>query len=210
MEFNLRNSVIERCKNTFDLIKKNNPYFSYSIFKTELIKESESILDKIKYRVNLTSKTTDEDLKIGFDNSIDIEHLTQSQINAAYYFLIESITYLKENGFENQSNIEDPALVSLPKINIEHTMIFKGNAFEVWQRMFEEFKIIESSRADVKFIFEEMKKDGLIHNTVSQTSFLYWISKNYNGLEVQKTSNHSRTKERISIYNTAKTIYIKQ
>jgi hypothetical protein len=87
-----------------------------------------------------------------------------------------------------------------------HTHIFKGNAFEVWQAMFDSFQIIESSRTDVKFMFEEMKKDNLIHNTVSQTSFLNWISDTYQ-ITVEKTSNYSKTTARKSIYSNAKKLY---
>lgn len=88
-----------------------------------------------------------------------------------------------------------------------HSQIFKGNAFEVWESLFESFGITESSRTDVKFIYEEMKKEGLIHNTVSQIAFLEWITINHNGLIVEKTSNHSRTKNRLTIYSNAKKLY---
>ena len=88
-----------------------------------------------------------------------------------------------------------------------HNHIFKGNAFEVWQSMFDSFQITESSRTDVKFMFEEMKKDGLIHNTVNQKTFLDWLSEPPYQITVQKTSNYSKTKERISIYSNAKQLY---
>jgi hypothetical protein len=88
-----------------------------------------------------------------------------------------------------------------------HNHIFKGNSFDVWQSMFSEFGINESSRTDVKFMFEEMKKDSLIHNTVNQITFLDWIRETYNGLIIQKTSNHSRTKTRIQAYQRAKEFY---
>lgn len=88
-----------------------------------------------------------------------------------------------------------------------HNHIFKGNAFEVWQSMFDEFEINEKSRTDVKFMFEEMKKEGLIHKTVNQTTFLEWITSTYNGLIVEKTSNHSRTKHRLQAYSRAKELY---
>jgi LysM repeat protein len=84
-----------------------------------------------------------------------------------------------------------------------HTHIFKGNAFEIWQTMFDSFQITESSRTNVKFMFEEMKKDNLIHNTVNQKTFLNWISETYQ-ITVEKTSNYSKTIERKSIYSNAK------
>lgn len=88
-----------------------------------------------------------------------------------------------------------------------HSKIFKNNAFEVWQFMFEEFDINSKSRTDVKFIYEEMRKDGLIHNTVNQITFLEWITSTYNGLIIEKTSNHSRTQRRLQAYNRALQLY---
>lgn len=88
-----------------------------------------------------------------------------------------------------------------------HSHIFKSNAFEVWQSMFVEFDIKESSRTDVKFMFEEMKKEGLIHNTVNQKTFLEWITSVYDDMIVQKISNHSRTKQRLQVYARAKELY---
>lgn len=90
-----------------------------------------------------------------------------------------------------------------------HNHIFKANAFEVWQYMFDEFNINEKSRTDVKFIFEEMRKEGegLIHKTVNQKTFLEWITSTYDGLIIEKTSNHSRTKSRLQTYTRAKKLY---
>lgn len=87
-----------------------------------------------------------------------------------------------------------------------HSHIFKNNAFDVWRSMFEAFNITEKDRSDVKFMFEEMKKDGLIHNTVTQKHYLDWISKTYE-ITVGKTNNYSRTSTRMSIYSTAKQLY---
>ena len=104
-----------------------------------------------------------------------------------------------------QSNEDKPDEIS-NKIENPYPHIFKNNAFEVWQSMFDSFGINESSRTDVKFIFEEMKKDGLIFETVNQKTFLDWISQTYE-IVVQKISNHSKSPERISIYSNAKQLY---
>jgi hypothetical protein len=90
-----------------------------------------------------------------------------------------------------------------------HNHIFKNNAFDVWQSMFDEFQINDKSRTDVKFMFEEMKKEGLIHNTVNQVTFLAWITSTYNGLIVEKISNHNRTNVRLQAYSRAKQLYNK-
>tara|TARA_R100000306_G_C4373913_1_gene141154 strand:+ start:641 stop:2371 length:1731 start_codon:yes stop_codon:yes gene_type:complete len=92
------------------------------------------------------------------------------------------------------------------EVKTKYNHIFNNNAFEVWQSMYESFNINESSRSDVKFMFEEMKKDGLIFKTVNQKTFLDWISQTYE-IAIQKTSNYSKTPERISIYSNAKQLY---
>jgi len=95
----------------------------------------------------------------------------------------------------------------IPKL--KYNNIFESNAFEVWQSMFDEFDIKESSRSDVKFMFDVMQKDGLIHKTVKQKDFLDWLPTAHNGLIVGKTSNISKTPRRMNAYNRAKEIYKK-
>ncbi|WP_282123618.1 hypothetical protein [Algibacter mikhailovii] len=73
----------------------------------------------------------------------------------------------------------------------------------LWLSLFENFRIKENSRSDVKFIFEEMKKDLFLHDFISQKNFLDWINDEYN-LAIAKTSNHHRSKVRLSIYAMAK------
>lgn len=116
----------------------------------------------------------------------------------------------KKSELEAPQQIKDNKTVEVINLKTKlHSDIFKDNAFEMWRSLFDSFKIDETCRTDVKFIFEEMKKDGLINKTVNQKFFLDWITENYDGLLIEKTSNHSRTKERISIYENAKAIYIK-
>lgn len=108
----------------------------------------------------------------------------------------------KSLSIENDNTITRPPNSS----NELHVNIFCENGFKVWEFLFENFNIKESSRSDVKFIYEEMKKDKLIFNTVSQVHFLDWIYTTY-GLVIGKTSNHSKTQKRISIYSNAKLLY---
>jgi hypothetical protein len=87
-----------------------------------------------------------------------------------------------------------------------HNHIFKNNAFLVWEYLKEKLDVTESSRADVKFTFEEMKKNCLIHDTVNQTSFLNWINEIY-GLAIEKTSKFRKTKLRLDRYQEALELY---
>lgn len=127
---------------------------------------------------------------------------------------IEKLKELKKHldpGYFNVTNSPQHTKIKESHAAIKelHKDIFKGNAFQVWQSMFDEFGINNRSRSDVKFMFEEMRKEGLIHRTVNQTVFLEWITRAYNGLEILKTSNHSRTNTRLQAYSRAKELYKK-
>lgn len=87
-----------------------------------------------------------------------------------------------------------------------HSQIFKGNAFEVWKFMFQEFDIKESSRTDIKFMYEIMKKDGLINSTVNQKNILGWVNDTYE-MTVEKTSNYNKSDTRMKAFGRAKTLY---
>ncbi|HHT9079571.1 TPA: hypothetical protein ACT5CJ_002359 [Flavobacterium psychrophilum] len=96
MEYNIKEAVKEKCRITFEKIIDKSPYFPYQTFKVELIKEATSFLEKIKPRVDLSVNTSEKDIRTGIDSSIDIANLTQSQINAVYLHLIETVDYLNE------------------------------------------------------------------------------------------------------------------
>jgi hypothetical protein len=89
-----------------------------------------------------------------------------------------------------------------------HNHIFKNNAFEVWHSMFESFDIKESSRTDIRFMYDAMQFDGLIHENISQTYLLGWITEIYQiTIEKPQYKDFKKDTKRNAIYNTAKTIY---
>lgn len=134
------------------------------------------------------------------DKNIELEAKAKNKSNITTNQAPDFTTKKKPQLIEN---------ISTEIVILKHSHIFKANAFEVWQYMFDEFNINEKSRTDVKFIFEEMRKEGegLIHKTVNQKTFLEWITSTYDGLIIEKTSNHSRTKSRLQTYTRAKKLY---
>ncbi|WP_425076178.1 hypothetical protein [Psychroserpens sp. S379A] len=81
-----------------------------------------------------------------------------------------------------------------------HNHIFKNDAIVKFESCLDSFVITDKSRTDMKFIFEQMKKDSLIHSTVKQADFLLWLSKTYD-LHIEKTNNHNPTKKRLRLYS---------
>ncbi|MCA0933091.1 hypothetical protein LCM02_11555 [Lutimonas saemankumensis] len=110
----------------------------------------------------------------------------------------------------NEKDISDSKLIDFSDQNQpnKHSNIFVGNAFEVWQSMFDEFEIAESNRADIKFMFEEMKFKGLIHKNVKQVDILEWINETYE-LTIEKTSRYQESKERMKAFERAYSLFKK-
>lgn len=88
-----------------------------------------------------------------------------------------------------------------------HNHIFKDNAFEFWELLFENFNINETKRTDLRFMYEIMKYEGQIHKTVTVKSITDWINETYQFsiAKLQYTSIKSKSNEsRMSIYNLIK------
>ena len=88
----------------------------------------------------------------------------------------------------------------------KYPQIFINNYFEVWQSMFDAFQVNSSSRTDVKFMFDIMKKNEMIYDTVREVDFLKWLNETYD-LEVQKISFADlRSTKRLAIFHQAKAL----
>jgi hypothetical protein len=91
----------------------------------------------------------------------------------------------------------------------QHPNIFKNNAFDVWQSMYDACKINESSRTDVRFTFEIMQKENMIHDTVRYVDFLKWVNSTHQ-IAVGKISYADlKNKNRLFAFEQAKTNYNK-
>lgn len=85
--------------------------------------------------------------------------------------------------------------------------IFKGAGFELWERMFEDFKITESSRTDVRFMLEVLQKDGFIYKNIGESDIREWISKTYGyamGKLPYTDPNFDSNRTRLAIYQSIK------
>ncbi|PIF62658.1 hypothetical protein [Flavobacterium sp. 11] len=191
----------------YNLLPNPLNFYQYEYVNSKGGKNSGCVSAKLEY-FHYTDNKISHLIENGFKNrSENSEYFYNWKADKIWYKCIE----LKElfNLDKQPQKIEDSKTYELKKEG--YSYIFKNNGFEVWQSMFDEFGVNESSRTDVKFMFEEMRKEGedLIHKTVNQTAFLKWITLAYNGLIIQKTSNHSRTKNRLQAYSRAKELYKK-
>tara|TARA_R110000782_G_scaffold146116_3_gene238845 strand:- start:638 stop:1444 length:807 start_codon:yes stop_codon:yes gene_type:complete len=99
---------------------------------------------------------------------------------------------------------QSEAIVSVEVKKELHNNIFKGNSFEIWQHLFDDFKIKKSSRTDIDFMFQIMKYDSLIYDNIGLIDIQKWINKTYQ-ISVDKvkyTNPKSKSNEkRMSTYN---------
>jgi hypothetical protein len=200
-----KNSLKHQINFSFALIKKRlidegmsdeeiNEYISKlkAELKPKLEKELSSFPDKFKY-----------DFLI---KSLVVNSKRLSKIND------EAIQNISDNILKDNLLSDDfePLNQNDNSIKELHNHIFKSNAFKVWQSMYNDFRIKESSRTDIKFMFEIMKYEKLIHPTVTQTAVLNWINETYQ-LTISKARyiDFKNDTKRIAIFNKAKSMYVK-
>jgi hypothetical protein len=84
-----------------------------------------------------------------------------------------------------------------------HNNIFKGKAFELWEYYKDCKNVGKTSRTDLRFLFELMKADNLLVDTVELKHYITWLNKYFDtgGIEqlkkidIKASSNTQRTKD---------------
>ena len=192
MAFNIKEAVKYKCRKAFEIISANNPYFTYQTYKDELKIEIEEWMVKVKPRVNLSKITLENDMKVGFDSSINFADLTQSQINAMYLHFIETLNYFNE---------ADPPTKDVPE-NLHPTM-FINDSFKLFEYILENHITQKSGRInDISFYYRKMYKDKLIIQ--KPFAFQDWFSENYSEVigKIQTLESVSNT-DRLQHYSTS-------
>ena len=142
-----------------------------------------------------SSYTLNEKIKL------ELETLEKLPINNTDYKI------LKERYQKYLTNIEPQQQKNNEPDEVKkelHNNIFKGNAFEIWQSMFDKFKITESKRTDIDFMFEVMKYNNLIYDNIKYVDIQNWINNVYEiSFDKIKFTNHKAKSndKRLIIYN---------
>jgi len=132
---------------------------------------------------------------------LELETLEKLPINKTDYKI------LKERYQKYLTNIEPQQQKNNEPVEVKkelHNNIFKGNAFEVWQSMFDKFKITESKRTDIDFMFEVMKYNNLIYDNIKYVDIQNWINNVYEiSFDKIKFTDHKAKSndKRLIIYN---------
>ena len=191
----------------YDKLPESEFFTEYSFAGKDGRTSKGMVFGSLFYVIISKSKITssNEDLfRKEYDNLPFFYMLERHKILNSFNQLMNLIKLLPETSVNHQTDKEENGKLEL------HNHIFQGNAFKVWQSMFDSFKITEKNPADVKFIFEVMRYDKLIRAHVRQIDFLNWINDTYQlTIGRARYSDFKNDVKRMAIYKQSKAIHIK-
>ena len=85
--------------------------------------------------------------------------------------------------------------------------IFKGNAIELFKHYYDCKSMVNNSRVHFRFLFEVMKEDGFIHDTVTLGQYIKFITKDFGYVDTELKSidlNSKPNKNNLKDYNRYK------
>ena len=192
----------------FDIYIKNSRY-NFELFSTQL---------KNKLTENSNWKAFEIDLKDRFLGMLN-QYIKWYALNKKetekfipynpYELMFGIIESTKKEILKYFPDLEKPKQTETKKpdaVNENlHPEIFNGNAFEVWQSMFDSFEITQSNYStDIDFMFEVMKYNNLIHDYIGLTVIKKWINKvheiSFEKIRYTNPKSTANTK-RLIIYN---------
>lgn len=111
---------------------------------------------------------------------------------------------LKERYQKYLTNIKPQQIQDIKPDEIKkelHNNIFKDNSIYLFEKYFDNKSMTFQSRTDFRFLFEQMKKDSLIHDTVTLGQYIKFIGKygyyetELKAIELDALKNIQRTKD---------------
>ena len=222
---NFDQAIESQCGNKIDLsIYTNDDYWDFTwdtnndqqnlnkrYTITSLIPNDKKVLKELWLRNYITilsriitniRKVTSNPKEVAIDKSGNLKN-ELPVISTSLFSEASSLSFLNTQFAESMKpkvKINNP-----PKERKElYNNIFKDNAFDVWQNMFEKFKITKKKRTDIDFMFEVMKYHKLIHENIGYIDITNWINKVYGiSFDKIKYTNHKANSndKRLIIYN---------
>lgn len=182
-EFDIFRNTLLKSKETYDFILEK-------LSKTELVELKNDVCDQLN------------GLRIAYKKAKFKEVIEEiiEEIEAQYK--------LTKYRSDLDSGMSNDFFSEKEKKSNMYSNIFDKNAFSVRDEMRKKFDVTQKSRTDIKFMFEIMRFDGLIHKTVSQKNYLDWINDTFE-LDIGKPVyiDFKNDKRRNKIYYEAKSIY---
>tara|TARA_R110000803_G_scaffold23303_1_gene57293 strand:+ start:1660 stop:2385 length:726 start_codon:yes stop_codon:yes gene_type:complete len=201
-------------KSNIDKVYLNNINIWYylnsdSVIKKDGNKEVRSKLDTINNVILLNPENfifckTQNGFKLTEDDFINAELKKFEELDVNKLLLAENkqFQYYKNfllNKLEKPQQLQD---IKPDEIKKElYNNIFKDNSIYLFEKYFENKSMTFQSRTDFRFLFEQMKKDNLIHDTVTLGQYIKFIGKyeyyekELKAIELDALKNIQRTKD---------------
>lgn len=201
-------------KSNIDKVYLNNINIWYylnsdSVIKKDGNKEVRSKLDTINNVILLNPENfifckTQNGFKLTEDDFINAELKRFEELDVNKLLLAENkqFQYYKNfllNKLEKPQQLQD---IKPDEIKKElHNNIFKDNSIYLFEKYFDNKSMTFQSRTDFRFLFEQMKKDNLIHDTVTLGQYIKFIGKyryyekELKAIELDALKNIQRTKD---------------
>ena len=201
-------------KSNIDKVYLNNINIWYylnsdSVIKKDGNKEVRSKLDTINNVILLNPENfifckTQNGFKLTEDDFINAELKRFEELDVNKLLLAENkqFEYYKNfllNKLEKPQQLQD---IKPDEIKKElYNNIFKDNSIYLFEKHFENKSMTFQSRTDFRFLFEQMKKDSLIHDTVTLGQYIKFIGKyeyyekELKAIELDALKNIQRTKD---------------
>ncbi|MBS1548911.1 MAG: hypothetical protein JSS94_03465 [Bacteroidetes bacterium] len=133
---------------------------------------------------------------------------------ATKYALLELMRF---EGFLNNKEPQQPEHKKTDEVKEVkkelHNHIFKGNAFEVFEKYHKNYNLAENSRTDLNLLYQLFKNDNLFVDTVELKHYIQWLNNTYgySVTELRKVDINSRPNiQRTNRYKEYKTTTLKQ
>jgi hypothetical protein len=135
------------------------------------------------------------DLKIDIDNSplkIDFDEVLKELENSINIDELKFLIASKNEISEQPQQIETVKTIEFKKEL--HNHIFKGNAFEVFEKYHTIKNLAENCKTDLNLLFQLFKKDNLFLETVELKHYIKWLNDTYKYslTELKKVNTESR------------------
>ena len=190
---NLVSAIDSSCGNSIDLTKySKEDYFDYSF--------SEDPNERSVYKRYKINSFSPKDISIFKEIWLFnfLENLKTILFNIKYI-----LNLTQQEDIKNPDEVEKEL----------HNNIFKYNAFETFEKYFENKKITQNSRTDLRVIFDLLEGDDLLVETVELKHYIKWLNSqfDYNLFELKKLDLNTRPNiQRANDYNDYKKATLKK
>ena len=134
------------------------------------------------FTIPISKLTNDQFVgEIGFKHTSEL----RAAINVAFEFYqyeddsIEFVKYSKSKNLASSNVRLNDREDNDESQSKKYPQIFEKNGYIIWNLLFENLEIVESSRTDLRFMYEIMNYHELIHSTVTVKNITDWINDTY-------------------------------